>query len=112
MSLLNGETVKVLRHVMTLNEVGDVVRDEQTEEVVDGVLFAPTSSHDLAIDRPNGVRIDASFYFPKTYTKSLKDCEIECRGHVFRVEGEPLPYPEQLTPTDFNREAGAVVVDG
>lgn len=79
------------------------------EDVTD-VLVQSVSSSDLSAEMPDGTKVQARFYFPKSYTKSLKGCIICVRNHEFRVIGDPMPQVETC-PTSWGMCAEAVYVD-
>ena len=109
---LKGIVVEVFRPSHATDAHGNQVKSNEASEQVENVLPAPVSTADLGAERPDGVRIDMVFHFPKSYTQSLKDCHIVYRGTRFRVVGNPQPYLLELTPGAWNRAVEAVEVDG
>lgn len=113
MQLFKGARVTVLRKVKgELDEMGDPVISWEPE-TVDNVLYHQGSTVDLDASRPDGVQIDMTFHFPKTYTASLRGCKIKIDDqHEYMVVGDPQPYMPKNTPGPWNRSVGAEVVYG
>lgn len=112
MQIFKGMQVKVLRQVKgEPDEMGEPTVTWSCE-TVDNVLVHPGSTTDLEVSRPEGVQIDMTFHFPKTYTASLRGCRIRFNAHEYRVVGDPQPYMEQNTPGSWNRTVGAEAVYG
>lgn len=83
------------------------------EAVLGDVLAAPASTQDVeGTIRPNGDEITMDFYIPKTYTASLRGRQIHHQGNIYEVIGDPQPYPEENTPTRWNRVAHARKIEG
>lgn len=83
------------------------------EAVLGDVLAAPTSTQDVeGTIRPNGDEITMDFYIPKTYTASLRGRQIHHQGNIYEVIGDPQPYPEENTPTRWNRVVHARKIEG
>ena len=113
--MISGEDVKVCRpSVGAADPFGKPAESYAWEsaETVPNVLVAPGSTDDLDETRPEGVEVAYSLYFPKAYAKSLRSCRVEVRGERFEVVGDPRPYPEHLTPGDWNMVAEVRRVDG
>ncbi len=96
-----------------VDAMGEIVYVTAKETVKD-VLFAPTYTNDLEAKRPEGDRLQATFYLPKTYTashpESLAGASILCAGHRWRVVGDPLVWIDP--PGDWDMAVGAVSVHG
>lgn len=113
--MISGEDVKVCRpSIGAADPFGkpEESYDWESAETVPNVLVAPGSTDDLDETRPEGVEVAYSLYFPKGYAKKLKACRIEVHGERFEVVGDPGPYPEHLTPGDWNLVAEVRRVDG
>ena len=83
------------------------------EAVLGDVLAAPASTQDVeGTIRPNGDEIIMDFYLPKSYAGSLRGRRIHYLGEVYEVIGDPQPYPEENTPTRWNRVAHARKIEG
>lgn len=83
------------------------------EAVLGDVLAAPASTQDVeGTIRPNGDEITMDFYIPKTYTASLRGRQIYHQGNIYEVIGDPQPYPEENTPTRWNRVVHARKIEG
>ena len=84
-------------------------------EVVDNVLISPGATNDLEAARPEGVTVDLTLHFPKTFNKSLEDCKIELPAPyagVYKVVGNPKPYMIQNTPTNWYMPVEVVAAHG
>lgn len=53
-----------------------------------------------------------TFHFPKTYTASLRDCQIRYGGREYPVIGDPQPYLDANCPGEWNRAVECGVCDG
>lgn len=78
---------------------------------VDNVLIAPGSTENLEASRPDGVQIVMTLEIPKSYTGTLEGCTVELpepwdAGNPYKVVGCPLPYMDENTPGDWDREVG------
>ena len=117
MSLLKGTSVTVYKPIYgELDSMGEPTIS-WIETTVENVLFQPTQSggtgtHDLEVDRINGVSITPTFHFPKTYTESLRGCKIQYGGNEYRVVGDPQPFMIENTPGDWNRTVPCEVAYG
>lgn len=70
---------------------------------VEGVLVKPGPAADLPdADRPNGIRIEYTLAFPKTWTEPLEGCDVTVRGRRLHVVGVPKLYSEKLAPGAWN----------
>lgn len=104
---MKGETVTVIRHdsVSGMDEYGNPIRGRTTETVAN-VLVQPPSMDELSDrDRPDGIRVDATLLFPRTYGNgSLRGCEIIIRNEPtpYRVIGDPMPVDGGMSPTEWN----------
>lgn len=66
---MRGETVTVIRRVQTGVDEGNNPVYETKEEPVGNVLVGqPNGENADDSNRPDGIRIDAVLYFPRTYT--------------------------------------------
>lgn len=70
---------------------------------VDNVLVSPGSGSNAGGTRPDGQTVAATLCFPRTYAgPPLRNLDIEVRGVVFHVVGDPMPVDGGLTPTAWN----------
>lgn len=87
------------------DRLGNPVRSFDSGTAVGGLLVSPGGTDDLEAARPDGAEIALTVHFPKTWTASLRDCEIELDapydGERWRVIGEPKPYMDANTPGDW-----------
>lgn len=62
---------------------------------VPGCLFAPATTADLAVERPEGTKVTATAHFPKGYKEDLAHAKVSLDGEKwFDVVGEPVPFPD------------------
>lgn len=110
---ISGATVEVLTRERAGTDAynAPVWGDWEAEEVT-GVLPQPGGTSDLDEGRPEGLRVDMTFHFPRTYPKSLKGRRIAYAGRVYEVVGDPQPYLSGACPGPWDRAAEAVAVDG
>lgn len=111
-SLIEGETVTIVRPTVTRDGVGDTTYGEPVREVVDGVVVIPGSTADLEADRPDGVIVAYTLCLPKTYQAPVRGCVAEVRGEPCRVVGDPRPYLESNTPGPWNYTVEVERADG
>lgn len=115
--LIRGESVEVLTPVVVgADAMGEPVITWESSEV-ENVLFQPgggnaTTTSDLDVERPNGVRINVTFHFPKSFEGSLRGCKVKRGEYVYRVIGDPQPYMVDNTPGEWNRSVACEVVNG
>ena len=97
------ETVTVRRYEKVSEDPYGAPVSEPEETPVDHVLVAPGARADLGEERPEGVEINFTLYFPKTYTESLEGAQVCVRGEWYHVIGHPDVYDASWCPTDWNR---------
>ena len=110
--MIFGETVTVIRPVVTRDELGEPVEDEPTREAVENVLVAPGSTADMDETRPQGVSVVFTLHFPKGYGKPLRGCSVEVRGGAYEVVGDPQPYTESNVPGPWSMPVEVTRHDG
>lgn len=99
---MKGEMVKVFRPSETgVDDLNNPVY-EYEEEAVDNVLVCPKATNN-EVDgiRQEGISLGLTLHFPKTFSKSLEGCHVECRGKRFSVLGNPQPYTLENCPTQW-----------
>ena len=109
--MLKGEEVTVVYRSKTGTDGfnNDVYSD--VEEAVQNVLVAPGKAQDATdTNRPDGVVVDYTLCFPKTYTGNLTWEEVVVRGHRCAVVGNPDRYDP--CPTEWNMVVEVRRVDG
>lgn len=103
---MKGETITLIRLVETGRDQGNNPILKEVPETVDDVLVGPPSGSDADdTNRPNGVSVDLTLCFPRTYTGgSLRGCLIRIRGETtpYKVVGDPMPLDGGMTPTRWN----------
>lgn len=112
---MKGQSVQVRYLVEGEPDWGGNVTTSLSDPVeVENVLVAPGDVTDVdGSTRPDGVDINQTLYFPKTYIgPSLKDGEVDAGLGFLKVIGVPSPYPNNLTPTDWNMVVKVGRVDG
>lgn len=100
--MLRGETVQVKTFEVTGFDRFNAPQTSEVVETVDNVLVAPGSTQDLGEDRPLGVEVKYTLYFPKTYGKTLENAEICVRGEWLKTIGFSDVYDPSFCPTDWN----------
>lgn len=107
------EAVLVRRTQNGVDSYNDPVYIDCEPEMV-RVLAQPNSfseySSELGADRPEGSRISMKLCLERSVEGSVKGADIKLEGKVYRVIGDPQPYPK--CPTRFNRIVEAELVDG
>lgn len=69
-----------------------------------GVLVAPGAASALGYSRPEGVRVDLTLHFPKSWRRSLRGAKVRLGGiwgGEYAVIGNPMPYDPRLVPDTF-----------
>lgn len=112
MRLISGTQVTVTRRVPDGTDRYNAPTYATEEEAVADVLPQPGSAEDLDEGRPEGVRVDMTFHFPKGYGRSLRGCTISYAGRSYRVIGDPQPYLEADTPGPWSMAVETEAVDG
>lgn len=108
-----GETVYVEDRAQTgANDYREPVF-ETAERAVDGVLIAVGATGNLAdSNRPEGVSVAYTLYFPKTFDEGLRGRRVRVYGEWFDVVGDPKPWRNSMTPTDWWMVAEVSATDG
>ena len=111
--MIKGRTVTVLApSAWSVDRFNNTIVTSYQQNTIGNVLIAPGATADLEAGRPDGVRVDYTVHFPKTFTDSLKDCLVEFDGVRYRVVGDPKPYMDENTPTPWHMPVEVVKVDG
>lgn len=112
--MLKGSRIEIHSPIATGTDTFNIPTTKWGLEAVLGdVLAAPASTQDVeSTIRPNGDEITMDFYIPKTYTASLRGRQIHHQGNIYEVIGDPQPYPEENTPTRWNRVVHARKIEG
>lgn len=111
MRLIKPETVTVVTHGRTYDDLGDLVADETTSTDV-ACVVVPGSTSELDAMRPNGVVVSYTVHFPKTWKASLRDAQVVVRGVAYQVVGDPQPYTDGNCPGDYDRPVEVTRTDG
>ena len=111
---MKGETVTVTsRQKVGVNALNSPVYEWVPEGDVENVLVAPGSTDNLAGSiRADGVEVVFTLYWPKVDTRALKNKRVTVRGEAFEVVGDPKPYPNNLTPGEWDRPVEVKAVSG
>ena len=111
--MIRGETVTVLAPIAAgEDDLGNAVLEWEQSEVRD-VLVAPGASADaIASTRPDGVTVEYTLHFPKTFAGALRGCDVIVRGKRCRVVGSPDRYTESNCPTRWNMSCEVKRVEG
>ena len=105
--MIRGTSITVLRPTSAeTDRLGNAVPGGYVAETVENVLIAEPSTEEMESDRPFGTVRTATLHIPKTYQKGLEGCIVQLPGVWFReggyhVVGDPIPYMEENTPTDW-----------
>ena len=86
-----------------------------TDETVVNVLVSPGATTDLEAARPDGVTVDMTLHFPKSYTQSLEGCKVvlpDPWSGTYDVIGAPSPYIDANTPTPWHMPVEVRVAHG
>ena len=109
--MFKGETVTVETKVETGRDAHNNPVYEAVRADVGGVLVAVGQTADIGeSNRPEGVSVSYTLYFPKTFEGGLENARVMVRGEWFDIVGKPLPWLQ--SPTDWNMVAEAVVNHG
>lgn len=111
---MKGETVVIEKRTDTgvSDPYGKPLYRNDTVAVGD-VLVSPGATDDVIdSNRPDGVSVAFTLYFPKTFDADLTGANIRVRGEKFGVVGSPRPYAVETTPTRWNMKVEVVRVDG
>ena len=104
--MIRGVPVTVTRKVKASVDRLNNATFTTSTETVDDVLVSPGSTDDLEASRPEGVTVDYTLHFPRTYHAPLDGCEITLPAPwsgTYRVIGDPRPYIDANTPTRWDR---------
>lgn len=112
MSLIQGETVIVIRREPARDELGEPSGGAGRREAVGNVVVAPGPTADMDASRPEGVTVAFTLCFPKAYEGELRGCSVEVRGGEYTVVGDPQRYSPENTPGDWNLTAEVARADG
>ena len=113
MDLLHGVPVTVeLASDGAKDRHGNATAAYQEARVVENVLPAPSTTEDLCEGRQDGVSVDMTFHFPKSFAESLRGARVTSAGTTYDVVGDPQPYLADLTPGDWDRAVSCVIVRG
>lgn len=85
------------------------------DSTVNNVLVAPGVTADLEAARPEGVSVDLTLHFPKSFTASLEGCLIVLPAPwsgTYSVVGSPSQYIDANTPTNWHMSVEVVRVNG
>lgn len=104
---LKGEDVIVRTYEETGRDPYGASIKKPKEETIENVLVAPGPREDLGEDRPEGVMVRYTLYFPKTFSgSSLEGAEICVRGEWLAAIGHPDRFSPCPTSWDMVCEVG------
>lgn len=102
--MFRGETVTVETKVVAGKDTHGNAVYELISADVSNVLIAVGATTEVADgNRENGVKVVYKLYFPKTFGGSLEGARINVYGEWFDVIGDPRPWLNPMTPTEWNR---------
>lgn len=104
-SIFGAETVTVVRfEEVGVDELGNPIR-EKVPENVDGVLVAVGPQGEPSeTNRPDGVTVAYTLYFPKTFTGEVDNCGCVVRGHYCEFTGHSDRYTQSPNPWNMKCE--------
>lgn len=114
---MRGEDITLLRRIRSGVDEGNNSVSEWERETVGNVLVdSPNTENGKDSNRPDGMRVDAVFRFPRDYAGGpLDGCKIIIRGdetHPYHVVGHPIPLDGGMTPTAWNMSVEATYSEG
>ena len=84
------------------DRLGNKVHEHAQSTAVDGCLFAPGISQDLAASKPEGVKVSATVFFPRGWSSRLRGALVSTdEKRWLKVVGDPLEYPCEMLPKGF-----------
>lgn len=86
-----------------------------TETTVENVLVSPGATENLEASRPDGIMVDFTLHFPKTFNGVLEGCQVvlpEPWAGTYEVIGAPYPYIDANTPTEWHIPAEVMRAHG
>lgn len=113
--MIKGVAVTVSTPTSTSNDRFGNPVTTWTDSVVDNVLVSPGVTDDLEAARPDGVTVDYTLHFPKSFNGSLEGCKITLPAPwtgVYYVVGSPGPYIDANTPTAWNMPVEVTAAHG
>lgn len=100
---MRGETVTVLARTKTGVDAGNNPIWKSARIPVGNVLVGPPNGTNAGNTRPDGQTVSATLCFPRSYDgPALRNLDIEVRGAVFHVVGDPMPVDGGMKPTAWN----------
>ena len=116
MGRIKGDTVSVAARLRdSRDSFGNAVEAWDKAQDVANVLIVPGKCDALDATRPEGVRVDLTLHFPKSWTGSLRGAKVTLTGRWagdYLVIGDPMPYQDQNTPNDWDMPVEVEAVDG
>lgn len=108
-----GEAIRVkTREQVGTDDLNNPVYDWM-ETRVENVLVAPGATNDaMESTRPDGVTVDYTLYFPKTFKGVLDHGMVCIRDEWLWVVGSPRPFANVNCPTQWNMTAEVTRVNG
>lgn len=111
--MLKGDTVIVEAKVKTGKDAHENPVYETVETTVGGVLIAPGPTTDLPdSNRPEGVTVAYSIYWPKTFNESLRGKRVKINGGWYDVIGDPKPWEYPPPPTGWHMVSEVTATHG
>lgn len=114
--MIYGETVQVeLIERGGRDAFGNDIEAYAAPVSVENVLVGRGNAYDEAEQgRPDAIRTDISFCFPREWSADLREAVITRKGKRYVVVGDPVEYTDANLPPGiaWNIKAGAVRRDG
>lgn len=112
LSLIRGEPATVVRPSAAYDDLGEPVDGEPERTEVADVLVTPGATSNMDASRPNGVVVEFTLGFPKTFQEPLRGCSVEVRGVLYEVVGDPQPLTPENVPGPYNYTVEVTRADG
>ena len=113
--MIKGVSVTVKRPSSTTDDRFGNPVVTYTDETVNNVLVSPGATADLEAARPDGVTVDMTLHFPKSYTNTLEGCRVVLPAPwsaTYDVIGAPSPYIDVNTPTPWHMPVEVTAAHG
>lgn len=112
---MRGEAVEVKTFKAAGSDPFGAPTSTGSVELVDNVLVAPGACSDVfESNRPSGVRVAYTLYFPKTFAGDLEGAQVRVRGRDpwLDVIGHPDHHTAENVPGDWWIAAEVGTVNG
>lgn len=111
LGLIAGETVTIISYPVDRDEIGEPTYGEPVRTEVPGCFVQPGSTSDMDATRPDGVTVAATVYM-RDPGFNLRGCELEVRGRLYEVVGDPFQSTPGNVPGGRNLQVEVTWADG